>query len=96
MTYPDPTVSPRRGRDFLLGFFSTLLLGILLLILSAGINSPAIPALGLLLIGAGLVVAFAKGRRHIAFGILTAVVAVPLLLIGTCFAVFAMGGWGFS
>ncbi len=85
---------PHRGHDFLLGFVSTLGIGIAFLFLIAATNAFFIeicyPGVFLLLLG--LMGAVSKGRRHIAFGILTATVAVPLFLI----AIFAGDGWTLS
>lgn len=90
MTDLEPSKKPRRGRDFLLGFFSTLLFGIVFIFLLAGTESAVMSYLGVFVLLIGLMAAIAKGRRHIAFGILAAAVAVPLLLIGTCFAIFSV------
>lgn len=75
-----------RGKDFLIGIIPSLIpAGIALAMLfSAETFAP------LLWVGAGLVVAaviaFICLRPYIALGILTAIIATPLLLIGSCFA----------
>ncbi len=75
-----------RGKDFLIGLIPSLIpAGIAVAFLfTSGTFTP------LLWLGAGLVVAaiiaFINLRPYIAIGILTSIIATPLLLIGSCFA----------
>lgn len=75
-----------RGKDFLMGLIPSLIpAGIAVaLLLTSETFTP------LLWVGAGLVVAaiiaFISLRPYIALGILTSIIATPLLLIGSCFA----------
>lgn len=75
-----------RGKDFLLGIIPSLVpAGIaVVLLFTAETLAP------LLWVGAGLIVAaiiaFVCLRPYIALGILTAIIATPMLLIGSCFA----------
>lgn len=83
MKHQDPRY---RGKDFLLGIIPSLFpAGIAVALLFS--NETVAP---LLWTGAGLVVAaiiaFICLRPFIALGILTAIIATPLLLIGSCFA----------
>lgn len=86
MTDLDPRY---RGKDFLIGFLPSLIIaGMTAALLFA---TESFTPLGLA--GAGLVVAaiaaFIHLRPFIALGIITVLVATPLLLIGSCFALFA-------
>ena len=76
MTEPKPQ---RKGRDFAIGFFGSILVAIPL-----GLLLPI--ALVIFLITA-TIIAFMKQRKFIGIGILSASVAVPLLLIGSCFGI---------
>lgn len=93
MNTPESPQNLHRGRDFLLGFILTLCHAIIIFFLSNGLATPLFPILGILIPLLGIFWAFTKHRRHIAFGILTAIIAIPLLLIGTCFAVFSISGF---
>ena len=83
---------PQRGKDFLIGFIPSLLIALVFLLLlftsqDLRILTPLITiAMGLFIIA---IVAFIRQRIFIGFGILTVLVATPLLLIGSCFALFA-------
>lgn len=84
-----PPIPRRNGREFILGFLPCLLLAIVasVLTLAAGNVTPII------IVGAGLIMAailaFIGRRPLIGVGIITVLVATPLLLIGSCFAIFA-------
>ena len=86
MTQLDPRY---RGKDFLRGFLPSLIIAVLTGI-SLFTNETFMP---LIWAGAGLVVAtliaFIFRRAFIALGIITVLVATPLLLIGSCFALIA-------
>lgn len=86
MTQLDPRY---RGKDFLKGLIPSLIPAVFAVILMFT-NEMFMP----LLIGGGVLlvatlVAFIKLRPYIALGILTVLIATPLLLIGTCFALFS-------
>lgn len=85
-----PEVKPRRGRDFLIGFGAAtiyvLVMGALFLIT----ESPAVLQFSIGLMLLGMVASVVRGRPQIAVGIAAAVVAVPLLFIGTCFAIVGL------
>jgi len=85
-----PKDKPRRGRDFLIGFGGStayvLFMGALFLITEL----PAVLQFGIGLMLLGMVASVVRGRPHIAVGIAAAVFAVPLLFIGTCFAIVGM------
>lgn len=74
---------PRRGRDFLIGFASTFGLAIVGLFSLSWGKGDYLTILVMVLV-LGLIVAYRNQRPHIALGILVAVIAVPLLLLGTC------------
>ena len=78
---------PRRGNDFLIGFIPGLIVAILTGVLMFTIESftPLFLAIGGLFIAT--IIAFTRHRSFIALGIITVLVATPLLLIGTCFAI---------
>lgn len=86
---PPPTPRRRNGREFLLGFLPGLLLAIAagVPIFTAELFTPII------IVGGGLVMAavlaFIGRRPFIGVGIITVLVAAPLLLVGSCFAIFA-------
>jgi len=89
---------PRNGLDFAIGFFGSILLVTTVSTVS-GLLSKLLPnimtvALGLvsLMINlsffiVGPIVAFRRKRKFIGIGILAALIAVPLLLMGSCFAI---------
>lgn len=78
-----------RGKDFLVGFLPSLTLAVMTIALLFA-NEAFMP---LILAGAGLlvaaIIAFIRLRAFIALGIITVLVATPLLMIGSCFARFA-------
>jgi hypothetical protein len=91
--------TPRNGRDFAIGFFGSILLtgigttlvGLLPVFLPNIMVLETFQVL-LSLAGIGLVVvipvmAFVNNRKFIGIGILSALVAVPLLLIGSCYTI---------
>lgn len=89
----------RPGRDFAIGFFgSILLVGIATTftgLLSAFLHGVMLNTFRTLLYLAGIglvvvapVIAFVHHRKFIGIGILSALVAVPLLLIGSCYTTF--------
>ena len=89
----------RKGRDFLIGFLANLLLIVLMILLLTGIiDSPSGSVFALLSIIVGGVsvilpaIAFIRRRKFIGIGMLAALVAVPLLLVGSCFAYVLYGG----
>ena len=76
----------RKGRDFAIGFFGSLILLVITaipLFLKGPADAFFISILGLLL---AIIVSFANQRAviGIGIGIITALVAVPLLLLGSC------------
>ncbi len=79
----------RRGKDFLIGFIPSLILALIAITLLLTIGDLVILNL-LFFVGIGLsiaaIVAFIRLRAFIALGIITVLVATPLLLIGSCFA----------
>lgn len=84
-----PPIPRRNGREFLLGFLPCLLLAIITIVITIAAESFTPIAI----VGIGAVVAaitaFICRRPLIAVGIITVLVAAPLLLIGSCFAIFA-------
>ena len=88
MTEPKPQ---RKGRDFAIGFFGSLPFLILEFILFLGLFDNTISVFPFWAVAIGLVVAtivaFRRHRKFIGFGMLTALVAVPLLLLGSCYAI---------
>jgi hypothetical protein len=94
MTEPKPQ---RKGRDFVIGFLGSILLvtttSILAGITSSFLKGAMVDIIGITIYIAGIIlvvvvpiITFICHRKFIGFGILTALVAVPLLLIGSCFA----------
>jgi hypothetical protein len=83
MTQLDPRY---RGKDFLKGFIPSLIPAVItvLLMFTNEMIMPLIWA-GVGLVGAALI-AFVSSRPFIGLGILTVLIATPLLLIGSCFA----------
>ena len=81
---------PHRGRDFLIGFVSTFCLAVVgFFLLNWGKwKGDDLNILVLVLIF-GIFMAYRNQRPHIALGILVAVIAVPLLLLGTCLVALA-------
>lgn len=81
--------TPRRGKDFLIGFIPSLIValtGITLLFTRDDINSLNIFLIaGAILFGLAII-ALACHRAFIAMGIVTVLVASPFLLIGSCLA----------
>ena len=88
----------RKGRDFAIGFFggpllatiAYILVGMASSFLKKGV-SDNVEVIIIYLASTGLVVVvpiitFVRHRKFIGIGILTALVAVPLLLLGSCFA----------
>ena len=78
-----------RGRDFLIGFVPTLVVaGVALgmVFTTKSLYPPAWAGGGMF---AAVVIAFFFRRPFIAVGIITVIVAVPLLLVGTCFVALA-------
>ena len=79
----------RRGKDFLIGFIPSLILALIAIALLLTVEDFAFLNL-LFFTGIGLsiaaLVAFIRLRAFIALGIITVLVATPLLLIGSCFA----------
>jgi len=81
--------SPRRGRDFLIGFIPTLIISLISIFLL--FKSEDLTILGTLLIIATVlfliaIITIIIHRAFIGLGILTVLAATPLLLIGSCFA----------
>jgi hypothetical protein len=79
----------RKGRDFAIGFFVGLIPLILGIILLLGILEGTDPFyFNLLAAGTILALIGVFWRRHlfVGIGMLTALVATPLLLLGSCFA----------
>lgn len=79
----------KRGKDFLIGFLPCLALAIITVIFTLTMESLTpiiIVASGLLM---AALAAFIGRRVFIGIGIITVLVATPLLLIGSCFALFA-------
>jgi hypothetical protein len=94
------TKPQRKGRDFVIGFLGSILLvtttSILAGITSSFLKGPMVDVVGILMSIAGIglvtvvpIITFICHRKFIGFGILTALVAVPLLLVGSCFALGA-------
>ncbi len=86
MTEPKPQ---RKGRDFAIGFFVGLIplaLGFILLL--KVLNGADIFYFNILAGGTVLITIGVFLRRHlfVGIGMLAALVAVPLLLLGSCFA----------
>jgi hypothetical protein len=77
--------------DFCLGFFGAclvLIVAVAIAASAAGGNSWAVSLVGnLVLLIAGIVHFFRRGRRYIAIGMMS-VVLVPALLAGTCAIIF--------
>lgn len=76
----------RKGRDFAIGFFGSLLLALIALVLTIPAKSPAplfIAAIGAVI---ATVITFRRHHKFIGIGILAALVGVPLLMLGSCFA----------
>ena len=90
---PKQNAAPHRGVHFTIGFLGAgLLMGF---VIARALSSfPRNGDMGAVIVAGGfllllMVCAFAGGLRHIGFGILTVlgiVVAIPLLLLGACFA----------
>ena len=80
---------PNQGKDFLIGFAS----GSIVLAIAAAIMVNTDSVDPLLWASAGMAVAAMIAvnfeRPKIGLGIVTTLIAVPLLLIGTCFAMFS-------
>lgn len=87
MDEPNPR---HQGKDFQKGFLTTVLFGVASLFLSNSRNGVAVLYLAAFMVLFATIIAFARGRRHVAYGILTAAIAVPLLLIGACFTLVAI------
>lgn len=96
------TKQQRPGRDFAIGFFGSILLatGLFTLagILSFGSHGTTVDKIGIITTIAGIgfvvvapILSFIYHRKFIGIGILTALVAVPLLLIGSCYTIFQIG-----
>jgi len=88
MTQLSPNQPPRRARDFWIGFLGTLLMGGLCVGVSAAFPRDAwslvfLAAVGLLIVTLG---SFFCERSFIGVGILSAVIVIPLLIVGSCFA----------
>ncbi|WP_372846729.1 hypothetical protein [Pontiella sp.] len=81
----------RPGGDFLTGFLAALVVAILAVILMFAAESPNPLFIGAVALAVGGIVALVKRRPFIGVGIFTLLVAAPLLLIGSCFALFALG-----
>jgi hypothetical protein len=80
---------PRRGKDFVLGFVPALLLAVLGVCLAIGLKTLT-PLIGIgAVLACPMILALVKQRPFIALGILTILVGAPLLLVGSCFALFA-------
>lgn len=87
----------RKGRDFAISFFGCLLLMALEVVLFVGLYDGTVSnstfqasSLGIIaIIVAALVIAFVAHRKFIGIGILSALIAGPLLLTGSCFAIAA-------
>lgn len=88
------TKQQRPGRDFAIGFFVNLLLIAIEIFLFIGLYDGSVSdstflgaSFGLIaILVASLVIAFVAHRKFIGIGILSSLVAGPLLLIGSCFA----------
>lgn len=81
--------------DFILGFFLMPILSIIVILLigSYAYFSEYLIALFVLLVLAGIVFLFAKGRRYIGIGIVSFLI-IPLLVFGACVIAFSgAGGW---
>jgi hypothetical protein len=82
-----------RGRDFAIGFFGSLFLGTLLTaLLSIPFHSPIPLVVTVLAAVAAAIYLLIKRETYMGIGILSAFVAIPLLAIGSCFALFAFSG----
>lgn len=86
MTDQDPT---HRGKDFLIGFLPSAVVvgGSAIMMISTESVLPPLWACGGLTTAA--LVAVALQRPLIGLGIFATLAAVPVLLIGTCFAMFS-------
>jgi hypothetical protein len=76
------------NKDFLLGFIGALAVNGLMVLVNV-ITSSAIPSVlvmvAVLLDFVAVVFCFVNGRAMVAWGIIAALVAIPLLLVGACF-----------
>ena len=86
MTEP---VTPRPGKDFILGFIPSLVVAILVVIatLSAEMFTPLVVG-GIGLLSAAIMAVIFR-RPFIGVGIITVIISAPLLLIGSCFALLS-------
>lgn len=89
---PIPKVPNGRRFDFLKGGAIGLVpLGAMWSLVLGSSSVMVAVSVGALTIG-GAVVLFYKRRTRMAWGLLTVMVGVPLLLVGACFSLFALGG----
>ena len=85
-----PKDQPRRGRDFLIGFGAATIYVLVMGALTLVTDSPAVLQFGLGLLFFAGVILLVKKRPFIALGIVAAIVAVPVLFVGTCFAIVGL------
>ncbi|MBN2161322.1 MAG: hypothetical protein JXR25_01680 [Pontiellaceae bacterium] len=79
----------RRGLDFLLGFVCSLAIAILCIFLTFSASSPAPLVIGGAVLLTSAIVSFVTHRPMIGAGVLSMLLISPLLLIGSCFALFS-------
>jgi hypothetical protein len=79
----------RKVADFFLGFGGTVLLGVIAgVVAAASPNTGIVSAIAnLILLVAGVVYFFRRGRRFIAIGIISTL-TIPLLALGACAIIF--------
>ena len=85
-----PKSKPRRGRDFLIGFGAATAYAVLVGVILAYAQSSAALVFSVAILLLAALEMLLRKRHYIALGIVTAIVALPFLLIGTCFAIFGL------
>jgi hypothetical protein len=81
----------RPGLDFIKGFLAALCVALFAVILMPATKSLVPLIIGAIVLIIGGIFALAKQRPFIGIGIFAMLVVTPLLLIGSCFALFALG-----
>lgn len=89
---------PRNGRDFAIGFFGSSVPATLLIVASGfgALNDNlgvslffAAIVISFIAILAGFIWALNSKRKYIALGIISSILAIPLLVFGSCFAIIS-------
>ena len=87
---------PSNGRDFVIGFFSSTIPATLLIVASGfGVTGklaalfPIAIIVCLVAVIVATIMAFKHKRKYIAIGLLASILAVPLLVFGSCLAIIS-------